>query len=194
MYYRILFFAGIVLWFVETAYFGFNMTASGGVEHFLDGLFVAFMLLGAIGMMVVDAAKEVGNNINIGIKVDPVKDQAKELMGEVADVHFNKLASAIIDDMLSYKYPENGNIPDFGCLKEGIPAGLEGLPKEIADHWEMCHCKKHATHKCTKDGVFAMPDQPRKIVVRDGDKPLNASKPKTPTNRKKTVASNSRKK
>lgn len=164
-----MFWGGLALWLIETAAFGFNQTAQSGLEHFFDVLAVSVMFIGAVGGLVVSAASEAGRNIRVSVTT--VKDVSEE------EMRFRDSTKRIIENMLSYKYPEGNMVPDFGCLKEDRPAGM---PKEIADHWEMCHCDKHSTHDCGKDGVY-----PRavRVPVKNGD-----AKQKTIINRKKTVA------
>lgn len=43
-------FIGLVLWFLETAYFGFNETPVNGVEKMLDSVATITMAYGFLGM------------------------------------------------------------------------------------------------------------------------------------------------
>ena len=46
---------GLTLWFLETAYFGWNMNAQSGTERVLDIISGAMIISGAIGLIAIDA-------------------------------------------------------------------------------------------------------------------------------------------
>lgn len=47
--YKILFFGGLILWWVETAYFGWNKTPGSALESMLDLTSTILIFYGAIG-------------------------------------------------------------------------------------------------------------------------------------------------
>jgi len=61
--YDYFFIAGITLWLVETAFFGWNATSQSGVESMLNEISVILMALGALGSIVHSAAAKVTINI-----------------------------------------------------------------------------------------------------------------------------------
>jgi len=54
--YNLVLWAGVVLWLLETAYFGWNMTAQSGAERVLDIIVTAMIFYGAVGGVAYRAA------------------------------------------------------------------------------------------------------------------------------------------
>lgn len=47
--YEIFFWAGFILWILETAFFGWNANAQSGAERVLDIVSIGLMLIGTVG-------------------------------------------------------------------------------------------------------------------------------------------------
>ena len=58
-----IFWAGLILWLLETAYFGWNETAQSGAERVLDIVSAGLVLYGVVGIIARGAAEKVLNEI-----------------------------------------------------------------------------------------------------------------------------------
>lgn len=58
-YYVILAFTGLVIWIIETTYFGFNKHPKSGIESILDFVSMLFLFWGVTGNILINAFKSV---------------------------------------------------------------------------------------------------------------------------------------
>lgn len=56
--YTKLLWGGLTFWMLETAYFGWNMTAQSGAERVLDIVTGAMIFSGCIGLIAIDACSK----------------------------------------------------------------------------------------------------------------------------------------
>lgn len=96
--YKLLAFAGFVLWISETAYFGWNMTAQSGMEKMLDQVALIMMGYGISG----DIAKQVKihRHITKNYEVNTDKiifDHGKEILQKIVEEQARKEQQDLLD-------------------------------------------------------------------------------------------------
>ena len=56
--YRLILSLGLILWILETAYFGWNMTAQSGAERVFDIITSIAVLVGGVGSLAISVTEE----------------------------------------------------------------------------------------------------------------------------------------
>lgn len=68
--YDIMFYTGLLVFFLSNVYFGWNETAKSGAERVFDVIWVSLMIIGGFSMMARSIAVEVFSDMEITVKSD----------------------------------------------------------------------------------------------------------------------------